>query len=116
MGNGDSIQRKHYFTPENAPVVLGMGRFHENKGFDILLEAISRVPGVYLWLAGAGPLRNDLEILAEKLAVKPRVRFLGWHENITPLLRAARWGHDKCVQMLIEAGADLETKTNVREE
>ena len=89
VGDGDPIQRKHYFTPENAPVVLGMGRFHENKGFDILLEAISRVPGVYLWLAGAGPLRNDLEILAEKLSVKPRVRFLGWHENITPLLRAA---------------------------
>ena len=35
----------------------------------------------------------------------------------TPLHRAARWGDDdKCVQVLIEAGADLEAKDDVREE
>ena len=34
----------------------------------------------------------------------------------TPLHAAAEEGKDKCVQVLIEAGADLEAKTNVREE
>ena len=29
---------------------------------------------------------------------------------------AAKGGEDKCVQVLIEAGADLEAKNNVREE
>ena len=61
---------------------MAIGRLHENKGFDILLDALSRVPGAYLWLAGEGPLRKELEELAERLAVKPRVRFLGWYENI----------------------------------
>ena len=34
----------------------------------------------------------------------------------TPLLAAAYNGKDKCVQVLIEAGADLEAKDGVREE
>ena len=84
-----AVQRQKYFTPEKAPLVLAMGRLHENKGFDILLDALSRVPGAYLWLAGEGPLRKELEGLAERLAVKPRVRFLGWYENISALLRTA---------------------------
>ena len=34
----------------------------------------------------------------------------------TPLHLAAQTGKDKCVQVLIEAGADLKAKNNVREE
>ena len=69
--------------------MVGLGRLHENKAFDVLLEAISRVPNVYLWIAGEGPLRKDLEKLAENLAVKPRVRFLGWREDAAALLATA---------------------------
>jgi glycosyltransferase involved in cell wall biosynthesis len=52
-----------------------------------LLQAVARVPNVYLWIAGEGPLRRELESMAEQLAVKPRVRFLGWR-NDTPALLA----------------------------
>ncbi len=84
---GEPIDRKTYFTPNGAPLILAMGRLHENKGFDVLLDALSRVPTAYLWLAGEGPLRDELERLAEKLGVKPRVRFLGWQDNISALLQ-----------------------------
>lgn len=80
------ISRKAFFTPDSAPLVLAMGRLHENKAFDTLLEAVARVPECYLWLAGEGPLHEDLEKLAEKLAIKPRVRFLGWREDTAALL------------------------------
>jgi len=83
------LSRKQFYTPEGAPLVLGMGRLHENKAFDVLLKAVARVPNVYLWIAGEGPLRRELEALAEKLAVKPRVRFLGWREDTAALLATA---------------------------
>ncbi len=82
------FDRKTLYTPENAVLVLALGRLHENKGFDVLMRALSRVPNTYLWLAGEGPLREDLEKLAEDLGIKPRVRFLGWRED-TPALFAA---------------------------
>ncbi|MBK1666036.1 glycosyl transferase [Rhodospirillum rubrum] len=80
--------RKLHYTPENAPLVLALGRLHENKAFDVLLRALALVPDVYLWLAGEGPLRASLETLAQDLGVKPRVRFLGWRDD-TPALYAA---------------------------
>jgi glycosyltransferase involved in cell wall biosynthesis len=85
---GEPISRKTYFTPEGAPLILAMGRLHENKGFDVLLDALSRVPSAYLWLAGEGPLKEELETLAEKLGIKPRVRFLGWQDDIGALLQS----------------------------
>ncbi|NVK20647.1 MAG: glycosyltransferase [Methylocystaceae bacterium] len=85
----DAISRMDLSTPEDAPLLLSMGRLHENKAFDTLLKALARVPGVYLWLAGEGPLRRDLESLAEELGIRPRVRFLGWREDTAALFAAS---------------------------
>lgn len=89
---GERVQpmlRREFFTPVNAPLLVAMGRMHGNKAFDILLEGVSRVADAYLWLAGDGPLRSTLETYAEKLAVKPRVRFLGWRDDTAALLAAS---------------------------
>ena len=83
------LKRQTLFTPETVPLILALGRLHVNKAFDILLEALTRVPNAYLWIAGDGPLRAELEKLAEKLAVKPRVRFLGWRDDVSSLLQTA---------------------------
>lgn len=80
--------REEHYTPAVAPLILAMGRLHENKAFDVLLEAVRRVPDVYLWLAGEGPLRDELKRQAEDLGIKPRVRFLGWRDDTAALLRA----------------------------
>lgn len=80
--------REALFTPERAPLILALGRLHENKAFDVLLNALARTSDAYLWLAGEGPDRAALEAQAEKIGVKPRVRFLGWRED-TPALYAA---------------------------
>jgi glycosyltransferase involved in cell wall biosynthesis len=89
VGSSPPLDRQRYFTPENAPLILAMGRFHQNKGFDVLLRALTSVPGAYLWLAGEGPLKEQLSQMSEKLGVKPRVRFVGWHKDISALLRTA---------------------------
>ncbi|MGE4351198.1 MAG: glycosyltransferase [Bdellovibrionales bacterium] len=80
-------------TPAGAPAVLALSRLHQKKGLDTLLQAVARLPGVYVWLAGEGPLRGKLEKLVRKLKLEDRVRFLGWRTDRGALLRAA----DVCV-------------------
>tara|TARA_R110000868_G_scaffold64493_4_gene193678 strand:+ start:10342 stop:11346 length:1005 start_codon:yes stop_codon:yes gene_type:complete len=85
----EPIPRKDLYTPKGVPLIVALGRLHENKAFDVLLRAIARVPDVYLWLAGDGPLNAELQKLAEDLGIKPRVRFLGWRDDTAALLRSA---------------------------
>ena len=82
----EPADRRQFFTPDNAPLVVAMGRLHENKAFDVLPEAITYIPGAYLWIAGEGLLRAELEKKAEVLGVKPRTRFLGWRQDTAALL------------------------------
>ena len=81
--------RSRLATPEGAPIIFALGRLHENKAFDILIEAMARNPGAYLWLAGEGPLRSALEAQASDLGIGDRVRFLGWQTDPMPYFAAA---------------------------
>lgn len=82
------VRRTDYYTPERGKLILALGRLHPNKAFDVLLQSLVRLPDAYLWIAGDGPLRESLEVLAQKLGVKPRVRFLGWRDDVPALLAA----------------------------
>ena len=81
--------RGAWATPSAAPLVLALGRLHRNKAFDVLLDAMVRLPGAYLWLAGEGPERGALEAQAAQLGISDRVRFLGWQDETGPLFAAA---------------------------
>jgi len=85
----EPMPRAQYSTPAKVPLILALGRLHENKGFDVLIESMAELPHVNLWLAGEGPLRDELEALAVRVGVRPRVRFLGWIEDTAPLFAAA---------------------------
>ena len=84
-----SAPRDTYDTPNSAPLVVSMGRFHRNKAFDTLLMALKGLPSAYLWLAGDGELEPDLKELCGNLGLSERVRFLGWIDDTRPLLEAA---------------------------
>jgi len=75
-------------VPPGAQLVLAMGRLHRNKGFDILIAAVSRLPGVHAAIAGDGPERVALERLAQHAGVAERVHFLGWRVDAGALLAA----------------------------
>lgn len=85
----EPVSRAELTTPEDAPLLLGLGRFHSNKAFDVLLHALAELPGTYLWLAGDGPLNRQLRRLAKRLDIADRVRFLGWRDDAAALLAAA---------------------------
>jgi glycosyltransferase involved in cell wall biosynthesis len=85
--------RKSLFTPATARLVFAPARLVEAKGIDDLLQAVARISSVYLWVAGEGADRAALEARAHQLGIKPRVRFLGWQDDLRPYLTAA----DVCV-------------------
>ena len=87
------LKRADYGTPDDAPLLLALGRLHIKKAFDVLLKALVSVPGAWLWIAGEGELRAKLESLAADLGVADRVRFLGWRYDREALLATA----DLCV-------------------
>jgi glycosyltransferase involved in cell wall biosynthesis len=91
--NGAALPRKSLQTPEDAPLLLAMGRLHESKAHDVALEAMVQLPDAYLWIAGAGPQEIKLRAMADALGVASRVRFLGWRTDASALYRAA----DVCV-------------------
>ena len=55
----------------------------------MLLRALPRLPDAWLWIAGVGPLRSELEALAAQLDVAGRTRFLGWRADASAVYRAA---------------------------
>ncbi|HKY32195.1 MAG TPA: glycosyltransferase [Candidatus Polarisedimenticolia bacterium] len=63
---------------EHGPrIVLFVGRLVYYKGVDVLLRAMTGVPGARLLIAGDGPMRPDLERLTAELGLGGRVVFLG---------------------------------------
>lgn len=88
-----AIDRALLNTPADAKVLLTLSRLHPKKGLDTLMHAVKDFADCYLWLAGDGPMRKELEALSIKLGIQNRVRFLGWRTDRGALLKAA----DICV-------------------
>ncbi len=88
-----ALKRSELDTPEDAPLLLALGRLHTSKAFDTLLRALQDVPGTWLWIAGEGPERNVLHRLTAELGLLERVRFPGWRDDRADLFQAA----DVCV-------------------
>lgn len=70
-----------YRMPTGRPYLLGLGRLVPKKGFDLLLEAFSRIarqhPELDLLLVGDGPERSALERQINTLGLRDRVRLPG---------------------------------------
>ena len=75
-------------TPADAPVALALARLHVKKGLDTLLDATAKVPGLYVWIAGDGPIEAELKAHCTRLGLDDRVRFLGWRNDRGSLLAA----------------------------
>jgi glycosyltransferase involved in cell wall biosynthesis len=76
--------------PEEALIILGVGRFMEKKGFRHLIEAFSQLPDTiqgrpaHLLIAGSGPEEKKLISLASRLGIAHRVHWAGWQTDPGP--------------------------------
>jgi glycosyltransferase involved in cell wall biosynthesis len=86
LGGAAPVPRAALGVPEGAPLLLGLGRLHRNKGFDILIRALARLPGAHAVIAGEGPERAALEQLARATGVAERVHLPGWRQDVGALL------------------------------
>jgi glycosyltransferase involved in cell wall biosynthesis len=81
-------------VPADAFVVALFGRFHPWKGQQVLLDALTRLPGVHALFVGA-PLFGEeafasaLQIQAAKTGVADRAHFLGFRADVPVLMRAS---------------------------
>lgn len=68
--------------------ILGLGRFVEQKGFDLLIPIFSKLvcsfPDWDLILVGDGPDRPRLEALSKRLGLDGRIHFPGWSADPYP--------------------------------
>jgi len=74
--------RRELGVPDDAPLLLFMGRVAEEKNIDFLFDVVARLrprlPSLRLWVAGEGPARPRLERLAAEPRLGGAVRFLGY--------------------------------------
>lgn len=93
---GDRIAiRRELGIPEGALVIGSVGRLEPVKNYRLALAAFARMDAprgertpTFLVLVGDGRERSDLEHLARKLGIAPRVRFLGWCNDVERLYGA----------------------------
>jgi glycosyltransferase involved in cell wall biosynthesis len=107
VGQGVPVDRAHYLpnfvpdlrgtvpadraalgVPNGAPLVLGLGRLHAAKGFDVLIRALADLPQAHAVIAGEGEQRGALERLAASCGVAARVHLPGWRADSGALLAA----------------------------
>lgn len=74
-------------------VWLAVGRLDSPKDYPNMFRAFAQVvqkdSNTVLLIAGDGPLRKDMEVLAQKMGIEERVRFLGIRRDIPQLMNAA---------------------------
>lgn len=87
------VRRSDLNTPEEAIVLLALGRLHPSKALDVLISSVKDMADVHVWIAGEGDLRGELEDLAQALGIAGRIHFLGWRNDRAALLQAC----DICV-------------------
>lgn len=67
--------------PDGPVRVVSIGRFAEQKGQMVLLEAMAEVPELTLTLVGDGEMRDELTAAAHRIGLTDRVVFAGWRDE-----------------------------------
>ncbi|GAB4563747.1 MAG: glycosyltransferase [Anaerolineae bacterium] len=78
---GTDELRRHLGIPDDAVMLLAVGRMVPKKGFDVLLRAMARSPlrerDAILVMVGDGDHKSEWQALAEGLGISSRVRWVG---------------------------------------
>lgn len=78
-------------VPAEKLLILSAGELIERKNHQVIIKALAKVsdPDIYYAIAGKGPLKEELQELAQKLGIGDRVLFLDFRTDILELYHAA---------------------------
>ena len=73
---------------KNKLVILSVGRLHKQKNYETAMNAMIPIKHLNFeyWIAGIGPLEEELRGKVEALGLEDKIKFLGYIKNITSLL------------------------------
>lgn len=85
------LSRVELGVSNGAGLIAVAGLLNVAKGQDLAIRALAEpaLAGAELVLAGSGEERERWETLARDLGVAPRVKFLGWREDVPRIFAAA---------------------------
>lgn len=88
--NFSKLKKTSFDTPKNKKILLGLGRFHENKSFSFLVESLKYVSSNYvLWLVGNGKLKKEYLRIAKEYGVEHRLKLINWTNNVSKFYNTA---------------------------
>ena len=67
----------------NEKTLLGLGRFHENKAFEIIINALPKLKDFKLILIGRGNLKNYYQYESQRLGISHKVKIIDWVEDVS---------------------------------
>jgi glycosyltransferase involved in cell wall biosynthesis len=84
--------RSSFGVPENGVLIVSTARLSPEKRLDRLIRTLSLLirkhPNLWLIFAGDGPQEAELRCSAKSSLASARISFLGWLEDVSPLLQA----------------------------
>ncbi len=84
-----------HLAPTDRSRAVAAGRLHEQKGFDLLIEATRQIvfsrsqPNIEVLIVGSGQLYDQLTSLIQQTGLANHVRLVGYLPNPLPLFRSA---------------------------
>lgn len=81
--------RKSLGIPQDMLWVLSVGELIKRKNHETLIRAVAKTEGVYLTIAGQGPMTEYLQDLTFELGISDRVKLLGYRTDVPSLGAAA---------------------------
>lgn len=83
--------RDEFGLSNDTKIVFSVGELNKNKNHQVIIRAIAHLndPKIHYFLAGNGPLKDELSALATELGISERVHFLGYRRDIPSLLKNA---------------------------
>lgn len=90
-----ATMRREIGVPEDAVLLMSVGELIARKNHEVAMKALAKIAdkNIHYAIVGIGPLRDELQTLAESLGVGEQVHFLGYRRDIPELYKAA----DICV-------------------
>jgi len=92
LAKGEGAVNRDWVKEDDPPIILGIGRFTEQKDFPTLIRAfdlVRRTHEAKLIILGEGPLRGELETLVANLGLQKSVILPGFVDNPYAYLKRA---------------------------